>query len=436
MPAMRAPAKRPTIRAPKQPARGSVKRVWRRVLRITKAILFLALMLSAGVAYRVWPRPLNVSSEARFPVPQIQNNRLVLVFSPEIACAQIASFDDQMEAYLHFEYLRGRDPEDAWRLVLTAAGAGNSAPYKIYMVVENDLLTATQHLDGLENFGLVQNYELLTWTKHDLDYAEAQSQLFEAAYNMPTPRKLETLPSFQLLPALAQFLTFKSQTDWRVINRYEAAPQPLTREQAMRIAADILVVAHFYSLPLDYFLGVGAMENNYMDADGDLTHTVWKRRPQRGDLVLAQRRKRVLVSDYSIGAWQISRESVRRAHELYLQDKRNYDLLPARLQPAKQLDFNTLNDEVLTTYAGLLLRDLLDRFDGDVDKAIGAYNGGVRTPNPAYAAAVKNVALYARKVLEHAPAADPQLTDNPQRSGASQPPAHPQPAQPPPSSQP
>jgi len=26
--------------------------------------------------------------------------------------------------------------------------------------------------------------------------------------------------------------------------------------------------------------------------------------------------------------------------------------------------------------AGLLLRDLLDRFDGDVEKAVGAYNGG------------------------------------------------------------
>src|SRR5262249_43066239 len=251
----------------------------------------------------------------------------------------------------------------------------------------------------LENFGLIQNYGLFPCTKHDLAYYEAQSQMFEAAYNMPTPRKLETLPSFQLLPALAQFLTFKSQTDWRVINRSDAAPQPLTHDQALRVAADIVNVAHFYSLPLDYFLGVGAMENNYMDAPGDLNHTVWKKRPQRGDLVLAQRRKRVLVSDYSIGAWQISRESVRRAHELYLKAKRDYGLLPARLRPPKELDFNTLNDEVLTTYAGLLLRDLLDRFDGDVDKAIGAYNGGVRNPNPVYASGVKNVALYARRVL-------------------------------------
>jgi soluble lytic murein transglycosylase-like protein len=58
------------------------------------------------------------------------------------------------------------------------------------------------------------------------------------------------------------------------------------------------------------------------------------------------------------------------------------------------------NPHVLTTYAGLLLRDLLDRFNGDVEKAVGAYNGGPRNPNPEYAAGVQIVASYARNVLE------------------------------------
>jgi hypothetical protein len=232
--------------------------------------------------------------------------------------------------------------------------------------------------------------------------------MFEAAYNVPTEKKLETLTSFQLFPALGQFLIFKSQTDSRVAGGSAAAPRPLTGEQANRLAADILEVAYFYSLPLDYFLGVGAMENNYMDANGDLTHAVWKKRAQRDDIVLRRARKRVLVSDYSIGTWQISRETLRYAHLLYLKDTRNYELLPARLRPPQKLDLNSLNDEVLTTYAGLLLRDLLDRFGGDLDKAIGAYNGGVRSPNPAYASGVKTVAAYARRVIEHASIVDDQ----------------------------
>jgi soluble lytic murein transglycosylase-like protein len=77
---------------------------------------------------------------------------------------------------------------------------------------------------------------------------------------------------------------------------------------------------------------------------------------------------------------------------------------------------NNVNGEALTTYAGLIVRDLLDRFGGDVDQAIGAYNGGARNPNPAYAAGVKNVALYARRVLEHAPASAQTASPNSPRS--------------------
>lgn len=113
----------------------------------------------------------------------------------------------------------------------------------------------------------------------------------------------------------------------------------------------------------------------------------------------------MLVSDYSIGAWQISRETLRAAHQLYLRDQRDYSQLPERLRPPHELDVNSVDSEVLTTYAGLELRDLLDRFGGNVDQAVGAYNGGVGNPNPRYAASVKNAALYARRVLEHAPVA-------------------------------
>ncbi len=324
-------------------------------------------------------------------------------FTREIACAHIAAFDDQLEAYLRFEYLRGRDPADASRIFLTASQDGTRISYKIFILVENDQLTALPRLNQMKSHGLITHYEVVAWTRQDLVVAKQQSRMLEDAYNVPTEQKLEELPSFQLLPALADFLVFKSQTDWRVVGQSTSAPRPLTRRQALRLASDILDVAHFYNLPLDYFLGVGAMENNYMNVNGDLTHAVWKKRAERGDIVLERGRKRVLVSDYSIGTWQISRETLRAAHQLYLKDKRHYDQLPPRLRPPRQLDVNSVDGEVLTTYAGLLLRDLLDRFGGDVGQAIGAYNGGVRNPNPTYAAGVKNAALYARKVLEHAP---------------------------------
>jgi len=91
---------------------------------------------------------------------------------------------------------------------------------------------------------------------------------------------------------------------------------------------------------------------------------------------------------------------LRYAHALYLQDARDYERLPERLRPPKALELDLTNSHVLTTYAGLLLRDLLDRFNGDVGKAVGAYNGGPRNPNAHYAAGVQMVADYARNVLE------------------------------------
>ena len=327
----------------------------------------------------------------------------MLPFSNEVACAEVASFDDQLEAFLRYEYLRGRDPGDASKILLTASQDGRRVDYKIMLLVENDQLTAILRLNRMESQGLITHYELIAWTRQDLAVAQQQSRMFENAYNVPTERTLESVPSFQLVPALADFLVFKSQTDWRVVGQSTGAPQPLTHRQAQRLASDILAVAHFYNLPLDYFLGVGAMENNYMSVDGDLTHAIWKKRAERGDIILQRRRRRVLVSDYSIGAWQISRETLRAAHQLYLKDKRHYAELPPRLRPPRQLEVNSVNSEVLTTYAGLVLRDLLDRFGGDVDQAIGAYNGGAGRPNPEYAAGVRRVALYARKVLEHAP---------------------------------
>jgi hypothetical protein len=388
-----------------------VKRLFRAflrgLLRLTALLLFIAAFAFLGGL--LWTSTLPAPQYPALPAPRIQGHRLLLPFSPGVASAKVATFHDQLEAFLRFEYLRGRearDGADTSRILLTAADTATGPSYEIFVVCDNDLLTAVPRLSQLEGRNLIARYDLQTWSAKDFAYYQRQSHTFDVAYGVPTEQKLESLNSFQLLPALARFLVFKSQTDNRVLNGNESAPRPLTREQATQLAADILDVARFYDLPLDYFLGVGAMENDYMDVNGDLDHAVWKKRAQRDDIVLRRTRKRVMVSDYAIGTWQITRETLRAAHQLYLKDKRDYTKLPARLRPPRQLDLNSVDDAVLTTYAGLLLRGLLDHFGGDVDKATGAYNGGVKTPNPAYASGVKTVAEYARRVLEHATVLD------------------------------
>ena len=404
--------------------RNLFRKIVRNFLCLTAALLTFT--ACAYTDYRLWPLDLDAPRYPALPTPKFQGDRLILPFAPGIASAEVATFHDQLEAFLHFEYLRGRDARDGGdtsRILLTAFDTAKGPIYKVFIVSDNDLLTAVPRLSQLEGRNLIKHYDLNSWTQKDFYYFQQQSHMFDVAYGVPTEQKLESLSSFKLLPALAQFLIFKSQTDNRVLARGDTAPSPLTREQATQLATDILDVAQFYALPLDYFLGVGAMENDYMDVNGDLTHAVWKKRAQRDDIILRRGRKRVMVSNYAIGIWQITRETLRAAHQLYLKDKRDYSLLPARLRPSRSLDLNSVDDAVLTTYAGLLLRGLLDHFGGDVDKAIGAYNGGVKTPNPAYAAGVKTVAEYARRVLEHATAMDDPPTSA--KSLAAAPPADP-----------
>ena len=404
----------------------TIKKFLKKLLRYTLCLAtgLLAFAACGYTDYRLWPLDLPATAHPRVPATAIQNKRLVVPITPGTPAAEVATFHDQLQAFLRFEYLRGREARaghDTSRFYLIAVNKAKVPTYKIYIVTDNDLLTALPQLADLESRNLITHYELSTWTLKDYSYYQQESHTFDVAYDLPTNQKLETINSSKLLPALAQFLIFKSQTDNRVVDRDDTAPQPLTREQATQLATDILDVAHFYDLPLDYFMGVGAMENDYMDVNGDLTHAVWKKRAQRGDVVLRRTQKRVMVSDYAMGTWQITRETLRAAHELYLHDKRDYSQLPARLRPSRELDLNNVPDSVLTTYAGLLLRDLLDHFGGDVEKAIGAYNGGVKTPNPAYASGVKNVADYARRILEHAselddPSSTAKKPDTPQAS--------------------
>src|SRR5258708_6173105 len=225
------------------------RRLVRDLLCLTAALLAFA--ACAYTDYRLWPLDLQAPRYPALPAPKIQRNQLVLPFAPGIASAKVATFHDQLEAFLHFEYLRGREARggsDTSRILLTAADTAAGPSYQIFIVCDNDLLTAVPFLSQLEGRNLIAQYDLQTWTAKDFAYYQQQSHMFDVAYGVPTEQKLESLNSFQLLPALARFLVFKSQTDNRVLERSDAAPRPLTREQASQLAADILDVAHFYAL--------------------------------------------------------------------------------------------------------------------------------------------------------------------------------------------
>jgi hypothetical protein len=315
---------------------------------------------------------------------------------------ELGRYDDELFAYLMFDYLRTRSPFQNTKPLLTYALYDGTITYSVGMVLPNDVISGIPQL-----YKLAGQFPFLTpeWYFIDdrlLDEQRTQTETFVRAYNFPSGRKLEQLSEKDVASYARRFIRFKSSTDPRIRRQIEPVPHALSRDEAQLLAEDIVSVTKFFSLPLDFFLGIGAMENNFMNVKGDLGNAVWKRRADKGDLILRRRGSRVLVLDESVGLWQITRQTLRFAHALHLRDKRDYSRLPEHLRPPRDLDVAGLDHRVLTTYAGILFRDLLDRFGGDVGRAVGAYNGGPGNPNSKYEAGVRLVADYARRILEQA----------------------------------
>jgi len=367
---------------------------------VSAAVAILLLAALAGFGYWLWPERISFSLVARVPMWSVTGEGQELSIPEDFLAAEIFRSDDDFFTYLMYDYLRSTPALRTAEVLLTYREAGDKPSYTIVAHLRNDLLSAVPLLARIEATGEIPGFEWRRASERSLEHMRAQTAFFASAYNLPVHRKLEEIGYSRLQPYLERFIRFKSDTDRRVLDSTRAPADRLSDEAAGRLAADIIAVADFYAVPLDFFLGIGAMENNYLNVDGDLQHTTWKRHAQKGDVVLKRRPRRVLILNQASGVWQITRETLRYAHKLFLKDERDYTLLPVRLRPAKDLDLNNIDPEVLTTYAGLLFRDLIDRFDGDVVKAAAAYNGGPANPNMRYADGVGLVASYARKVLE------------------------------------
>lgn len=348
----------------------------------------LGLVLASAAALMVWAagyyRPLELPPA---PAP-----------AAGVILAEVARFDDEIFAYLMFNHLRARIGFRGVELLLTYENPRTDPHYAVTAVFPDDPVRAQEVLWYNVALREIAGFEWRLADQAAVELRRKQSAVFEAAYELPVKRGLDQLSRAEKEEILRRFVRFKSKTDPRI--RLGQPVPLLTREEASQIAADILEVASFFDIPLDFFLGIGAMENNFMDVKGDIGHAVWKRRAQKGDVVLRRAQGRVLVLNESSGAWQITRETLRHTHALYLKDTRDYSLLPERLRPPRKIDLDGVKPEYLTTYAGLLFRDLIDRFDGDITLAAGAYNGGPGRPNLRYAEGVERAAAHARTVME------------------------------------
>jgi len=381
-----------------------------RAVRVGSLVLaaLLVVGLAAWFARRYWPRRLAFPPEPGPPVCEITAEGTVVRVPGRYFVAEIGRFEDELFAYLMFDYFRSAKALKGTEVLLTYSREATSVAYPLLLVMPDDLLAGIPVLVKLQSENWFPDFTWKVADKRAVAGMRSQTETFVTAYNFPAYRKLEQLTRRELVAYTRRFVRFKSTVDPRARGQLALFPGPLDHEQAQWLAEDIVTVADFFSLPLDLFLGIGAMENNYMNIRGDIGHAVWKRKAEKGDVVLRRRGGRVLVLNESVGVWQITRETLRYAHRLYLKDQRDYGRLPEHLRPPKKLDLNEIEPAVLTTYAGLFFRNLVDRLGGDLAKAVGAYNGGPGRPNMQYEAGVRTAAEHARRVMEQAAALNGQ----------------------------
>jgi hypothetical protein len=359
----------------------------------------ILLVVAGALAYCCWPRYLTLPQPQSLMRVDYVNGRPAVYWRDRCLIGKLAQFDDPLSAYLMFDHLRTQRSLRDRQVMLTIDRAARAGAYQIVVHLPDDLVSGIAQLAELhaEHFSSQVEY---TWIGgSELSRDQQETNLFEVAYNKPDTRDLRQISPVELQSYLRRFIYFKSATDPRIWRQTDWPLSPVTMAEADRLAADVTMVAEFYDLPVDVFLGIGAMENNFLNAPGDLNNAIWKKRAERDDIVLRRKGHKVLVLNSAMGIWQISRQSLRHAQKLFLADKRDYSVLPQRLRPEKRLDMEALNSDVLTTYAALLIRDLLDRFHGDMALATGAYNGTLRHPNLRYAEGVELVASYARRVI-------------------------------------
>src|SRR5438034_5915903 len=130
------------------------RRFFRRLLRHSLCLTagLLAFAACAYTDYRLWPLDLPAPRKPVLSRPQIQGDRLVLPFATGVASARVATFHDQLEAFLHFEYLRGREAREISitpAILLSALDTSTGPSYEILILRENNLLTAVPHLTHL-----------------------------------------------------------------------------------------------------------------------------------------------------------------------------------------------------------------------------------------------------------------------------------------------
>lgn len=101
----------------------------------------------------------------------------------EVLIGEVGWFDNELSAYLWFDYLRSRCGVDSSQVLLVVKEkAANTPLYKIQLILPNDALAAIPFLAQLKRKGFIQRFDLAFSSRVAIEYSRKQTEVFVAVY--------------------------------------------------------------------------------------------------------------------------------------------------------------------------------------------------------------------------------------------------------------
>lgn len=140
------------------------------------------------------------------PRVDIQDRRTVILMPKGNLVGLVGSFPDELSAFPHFQYLKGLRDLGGSTVLMTVSEESSGLCYKLYVLLEDDLLSQTTGLVQLQSNGYSTPFEKASQPSSQIQNWREQIRLFDAAYDGPVKKRLLQLSRTALTSAVAKFI--------------------------------------------------------------------------------------------------------------------------------------------------------------------------------------------------------------------------------------
>ena len=342
---------------------------WRRAW-ITSAVVTLGVIAGSLALHCRWFQPqLGLHAISNCPVPRMVGRSTVLEFPGRIVVVRLGTAAGDVDAYRRLRSLRSgaRDGSP----VVSVDEAQDA--FDILLMIRNDALAAVQTVEHIRSSGTApSDLDWFVAAPEVVESWEAQTRILEALY-----RQVRLGPG-----------------------RPDSHDARSDRNAGRSMLADIVAVARHYSMPVNLFELAGTVDTDYIDGTGHIRAARWRSEPSPKEVVIVRSNGRALTVPLDDPSWKLTEEAMQYAHALYMQDRSAGAPVAGLPQPPPTFNSETRPD-VCVTYAGRILRDLLDHCGGDARCTAHAMAVDPADPNVRLDLGVRRVALYAARVMQH-----------------------------------